>query len=144
MPYSTKVNILFAMKLSKFSLLIFALFVPSLFFSEQALALPWKQNCASLQSFANALDASNQLNPLYNFKTWTIPTKFSGFEGRNYIDNIGGLQLNKAICEGGYVKETSPMGTRICRATLLVDGTGMEAPIGRYGVKWIPESCRWM
>lgn len=112
-------------------LAISALCVPSfvVFTPEKAKALPFQENCASMQAYANALRFSN-------------PTQFSGFENASYIP------YGLIMCKTGYVKETSPMGTRVCSAQLQYDKQGMmNAVMGlstQPGITWVPFSCRWM
>ena len=76
---------------------------PSVIFTttEKAYALPFNENCASMQSYANALK-------------WQTPTNFKLFESLQPTPKI--LQF---ACEGGYMIETTPMGRRGCQGNLL-------------------------
>ena len=115
-----------AMKL-KTLLAITALYIPSfvVFSPEKAHALPFKENCASMQAYANALN-------------WSTPTKFSGFE------NISMVNYGFIFCNGGYVKEISPMGTRICRSSLVYGSLDPQRPINWAPLNGSSSNCRWM
>lgn len=101
-----------------------------------AKALPFRPDCASMQSYANSLK-------------WSNPTRFQGFDNIELVDYSGILFCNKN--GGGYVQETSPMGTRVCRASMqyttsqsLLGGIGAMS----YGLTWVPlngnsNNCRW-
>lgn len=86
-----------------------------------AQALPFASNCASMQSY-------------FNTRKWNQPTKFSGFnntKGTFYSD------ISVANClDGGYITETSPMGTQVCFGSIYYAG-------GK--VRWYaaPGNCRW-
>ena len=113
-------------------LVISALCVPSflIFSPEKAHALPFNENCASMQAYANTIKFSN-------------PVRFSGFEDKQMV-NYGYI-----MCTGGYAKETSPMGTRVCVAQLQYNQSALlDAYLGMKGISWTPlntsNSCRWM
>jgi len=110
-------------------LTISALCVPSFLvvFPQKGLALPFNENCASMQAYANAMN-------------WSNPTRFSGFENTQMV------KYGMIMCTGGYVKETSPMGTRVCNSQLSYDTSGVFNAItagGGPGLRWNPISCRW-
>jgi hypothetical protein len=116
----------------KKSIFYIALFIPSFLFisAKKVQALPFKENCASLQAY-------------FNKGSWNPPTKFSGFE-KVKIESGQGLNIesNTAFsgyyqCHPGYVTETSPMGTRICRATLIYWTEVYNK------LEWKPDHCRW-
>lgn len=106
-------------------------------------ALPFRQNCASMQHWMNT-------------RSWNTPTKFSGME--NSVFNFYGYesvaygkripmpQIDSTACDG-YVTETSPLGTRVCKANIIWD-TGYTGNAGRIrnpSGSWNPynSGCRW-
>lgn len=96
---------------------------------QPAKALPFRNNCASMQSYANSLK-------------WSTSTKFMGFENVQPDINMNDWM----ICSNGFVQETSPMGTRICRAvmsysTILRVGAGAGFHWSALNGK--SSSCRW-
>ena len=103
---------------------------------QSAKALPFDNNCASMQSYANSL-------------RWSNPTRFQGFENVALVDFGGVLYCNQN--GGGYVQEASPMGTRVCRASMQYQTS--QSLIGllgtmSYGLTWVPlngnsNNCRW-
>ena len=124
------------MKLKTF-LAISALCAPSfvVFSPEKAQALPFNENCASMQAYANALN-------------WSNPTRFTGFENVGYLEYGGIIFCNQN--GGGFVQETSPMGTRVCRASMQYTlPTSLTTMLGASaGLTWVPlsgrsDNCRW-
>ena len=116
-------------------LAISALCVPSfvVFSPEKAHALPFRYDCASMQEYANSIK-------------WTNPTRFSGFQNLSIQQ-----QSDISSCMGGYAKETSPMGTRVCTAVLSYNaGGGVYSSSGyKRGMTWVPyqansSNCRWI
>ena len=86
---------------------------------QAAKALPFKNNCGSLQAYLNT-------------KSWSQPTKLSGFE------NVRGTFSERgfADCDGGYITETSPMGTRVCLGAIWYSK-------GSYRWNANATNCRW-
>lgn len=84
--------------------------------NQPAQALPFKENCASMQQYFNAMK-------------WSVPTSFAGFEGSYMKQDTYGLR-NAILCEGGFATEKSPMGVKVCdKVTLSYDNGGTFAPI---------------
>jgi len=120
----------FVMKHPIFISAICAVVVSSL--PQQAKALPFQPNCASMQAYANAVK-------------WSNPTKFSGFENVRFLEYAGIYFCN--LNGGGYVTETSPMGTRVCRASMQYVNPG-PVNLVNPGLTWTPlngssSNCRW-
>jgi len=93
---------------------------------QKANALPFKNDCASMENYFNSLK-------------WSTPTRFSGFKGIPF--NIMFPYKEKAFCKG-YITETSPMGTRVCFGYIDY----LRGQDGRRHIKWAPNndsSCRW-
>lgn len=87
-------------------------------------ALPFKKNCASMQQY-------------FNSWRWGNSTKFSGFE--NQKPSFIGINIS---CDGGYITETSPMGTRVC------EGDITYSPQAEIKGRWssstqFGQQCRW-
>lgn len=78
-------------------------------FPQPAKALPFKTNCASMQSYFNAL-------------SWNNPTFFQGFEPNKIIHTKSEPTAREpyelAKCSPGYMTETSPMGTKVCKGEI--------------------------
>lgn len=104
-------------------------------FPEKAESLPFSKNCSSMQSY-------------FNSSKWKVQTIFTGFENdsiesnestnyvgisleymkelRNEYERRGGDISNKGISQipyaytcTGFVKEISPMGTRVCKGKIF-------------------------
>lgn len=85
----------------------------------EAKALPFKNDCASMQAFFNAVQ-------------WKNPTRFSGFESPKEPIEVG----NTVACllmmeEGGYAVESSPMGTKACNNVILEYDKNSRVPSWR-------------
>lgn len=96
----------------------FALLYPVL----PAKAFPFNKNCASLQAYMNS-------------KRWNVPTKFSGFENYGYGAFWDDENKQFAMCDDGYITETSPMGTKICKGFISYNG-GYSRWEGKGGCRW--------
>lgn len=80
-----------------------------------AQALPFDQNCASMQKYFNALLPDSQV---------------SDFEGRTFEV----IMNYSVICRDGIVKDRTSAGTEICRASL-------EYVISSKNMYYHPSSC---
>lgn len=89
----------------------------------EAHAFPFAENCSSMEKY-------------YNTRSWSTKTSFSGFSSARWYSTD-----TYATCEGGYVTETSPMGTRVCYAMLSY----MEQAGGAmwHSAEPAKEHCRW-
>lgn len=92
---------------------------------QPAQALPFKKNCASMQNYVNALK-------------WNVPTRFSNFENAKMYDFSSPRPSFQ--CEGGYITESSPMGTKVCQGQFDIWN-----PDGRWRSEWSAKqnACRW-
>ena len=86
---------------------------------KEAKALPFKSNCASMQAYLNK-------------RPWSQPTKLSGYEHVRPTFSTQDYQY----CDGGYIIETSPMGTRVCLGAITYSK-------GTYRWNANTPNCRW-
>lgn len=95
---------------------------------QTAKALPFNENCASMQAYANALN-------------WKVPTRFSGFESIKFynVNNSGNIRM-LAECYGGYIQEASPMGLKVCQGVLRYRLNKDNSPAE---FTWYAENCRY-
>lgn len=107
---------------------------------QSAEALPFYQNCASMQSYLNS-------------KPWRTPTRLSGMENSQMIYQQYPNGEETAICDG-YITESSPMGRKICQGKVsYFDPKGKkESLLGFLSGSIYPSyswsatsnaSCRW-
>lgn len=95
---------------------------------QSAEALPFYQNCASMQSYLNS-------------KPWKTPTRLSGMENSQIFDANSIFHSGRPPrwhCQG-YITESSPMGTKVCKGDIFYDA-------GNRQYYWQAESnasCRW-
>lgn len=98
--------------------------------AEKAQALPFRESCASMQAYFNALN-------------WNPPAKFSGFENGQFYswDSSGEAFQN---CLNGYITESSPMGTKVCKGKLHYQ-SATTISFAKIGASWHADSsaCRW-
>lgn len=67
----------------------------------EALALPFKKDCASMQSW-------------FNNKSWKDNARFQGFENEKFEVNPFPIQGGAYMCQRGYITTSTPMGTKVC------------------------------
>ena len=95
----------------------------------EARALPFAENCASMEKYFNSTSVK-----------FPNKTSFSGFaSARAHFENFPNGTY--ALCQGGYVTETSPMGTRVC-----VGGISYQESSGgaMYHIDQpAKDNCRW-
>ena len=100
-------------------------------------ALPFHENCASMQSYFNSARWGN--STYFSGYENQEPLIFGIFDGTKHDLSLG---ISKIICKNGYVKETSPMGTRVCEASISYE------PQKKQKMSWnqlmlLGHTCRW-
>lgn len=90
-----------------------------------AQALPFKTNCASMQSYFNKI-------------RWEESTKFSGFESKTMrpVENLNGIKPNSGACTNGYITLSSPMGTRVCKGTMWYSDGSSSFSVNEGECRW--------
>ena len=83
--------------------------------------LSFNRDCKSMQSH-------------FNQSSWSSKTRFEGFEDKEHLTGFGSL-----YCDGGYITEESPMGTKTCVGQMRVSFKSS----GGYNISWNSQSCRW-
>jgi hypothetical protein len=102
--------------------------------------LPFEPNCASVQAYFNSIP-------------WNTPTEFKGFESSEYIEYISRKTGSPtdivntpswALCSNGYIIESSPMGTRVCKGNIEYQyHINSSKPSQRYWKANSSSDCRW-
>lgn len=83
--------------------------------------LPFNKDCKSMQSH-------------FNQSSWSNKSRFEGFEDKVYSTGFGSV-----YCDGGYITEESPMGTKICVGQIRVAFKSS----GGFNISWNGQDCRW-
>jgi len=114
--------------------------VPKLSSSQNNSGLPFEQTCSSLQAYFNSIP-------------WNTPTEFKGFESSEYIEYISRKTGSPtdivntpswALCSNGYIIESSPMGTRVCKGNIEYQyHINSSKPSQRYWKANSSSDCRW-
>jgi hypothetical protein len=111
-------------------------------------ALPFHKNCTSMQSYFNSSRWGNstyysgfenqEIYITYNYNYTTKPRE-DGW-GTEPVANKTGI--NSLSCCGGYIKETSPMGTRVCEGSITYN-TKMDRKLSWNSYGMLGQVCRW-
>jgi hypothetical protein len=89
------------------------------------LNLPFQSNCAAMQKYLNT-------------QKWDKATRFQGFENSKFSKLFGNY-----VCLGGYITETSPMGTRVCIGAIQYGGPEGYEPKATWVATNGERNCRW-
>lgn len=108
--------------MNKFFLLLY-LFVNE--FNRPSMAAPFNLNCAAMQNYANV-----------RFRDNPKETTFLNFNAIRM--NVSEYSLS---CSGGFVRESSPLGVRVCEISLnyTLDGKLTWQSVSSGGT-----ACRWL
>lgn len=92
-----------------------------IFTGNKAIALPFNENCASMEKYAQAIFTVS------NSKSRVTFSDFSHRELENPFDTL-------LVCNHGYITISSPTGTKVCFGVIAY-----EKPTISYTVS----NCRW-
>lgn len=118
--------------------------------SIKAEALPFHQNCASMEQYFKARFRTNSSGDVVSFANFSSGTYYNNIYDNGEIGNTYGNLFNQmgyanrddAQCIGGYITESGPQGTKICKGRLLYSRDGLPGVL-QPGMRYTYNNCRW-
>lgn len=102
-----------------FTFLLFLLPAFFVFTGNKAIALPFDENCASMEKYAQAKFTANKSKSKVTF------SDFSYRELENPFDDL-------LVCNHGYTTISSPMGTKVCFGVIAYEKSTISYTVNNY------------